>query len=181
MVIIFVLFLKFTYSEKATKSSPIIWLAIHRTNNWWRFRKNLQPSQNVWALQIGNQAAGQQIDKNYQELMVILILSFGLRFIWKSKTGYFPDEILKYRSLWHSNATMYQLKIWERSPRVIKIGIEPFSPFYCISCEVCLSLWVFDRDSLSHKKGTATPHFMASIWKSWKGVKSCNKHPTGLK
>ena len=59
--------------------------------------------------------------------------------------------------MWHSNATMYQLKIWERSPWVIKIGIEPFSPFYRISCEVCLSLWVFDRDSLSHKKGTATP------------------------
>ena len=32
-------------------------------------------------LQIGNQIVSQQIDKNYQEFMMILILSFGLRFI----------------------------------------------------------------------------------------------------
>ena len=32
-------------------------------------------------LQIRNQVARQQIDKNYQEFMMILILSFGLRFI----------------------------------------------------------------------------------------------------
>ena len=42
--------LKFIYSEKATKSPPIIWLAVHRTNNWWRFWKILWPSQNIWTL-----------------------------------------------------------------------------------------------------------------------------------
>ena len=94
-------------------------------------------------------------DPNIELGLHIYVLSS----LWRSKIGYFPDEILKYRSLWHSNATMYQLKIWERSPRVIKIGIEPFSPFYRISCEVCLSLWVFDRDSLSHKKRNCYPPF----------------------
>ena len=35
-------FLKFIYSDKATKFCEIstnFWLAVHRTNNWWRFRK----------------------------------------------------------------------------------------------------------------------------------------------
>ena len=32
------------------KSTPIIWLAVHRTNNWWIFRKILWPSQNIWIL-----------------------------------------------------------------------------------------------------------------------------------
>ena len=32
------------------KYSPIIWLAVHRTNNWWRFHKILWPSQNIWTL-----------------------------------------------------------------------------------------------------------------------------------
>ena len=93
--------------------------------------------------------------------MVYVLLS-----LCRSKIGYFPDEILKYRSLWHSNATMYQLKIWERSPWVIKIGIEPFSPFYRISCEVCLSLWVFDRDSLSHKKKELLPPVLWPVFGS---------------
>ena len=30
------------------KSPPIIWLAVHRTNNCWRFRKILWPSQNTY-------------------------------------------------------------------------------------------------------------------------------------
>ena len=34
------------------KSPPIIWLALHRTNNWWRFRKILGPSQNIWTFLI---------------------------------------------------------------------------------------------------------------------------------
>ena len=25
-------------------------LAVHMTNNWWRFRKILEPSQNIWTL-----------------------------------------------------------------------------------------------------------------------------------
>ena len=40
--------LKFIYSENAknlAKSPPIIWLAVYRANNWWRFRKILWPSQ----------------------------------------------------------------------------------------------------------------------------------------
>ena len=43
----------YTYSEKATnfaKYPPVIWLAVHRTNNSWRFRKILWPSQNIWTL-----------------------------------------------------------------------------------------------------------------------------------
>ena len=32
------------------KSPPIIWLAVHRTNNWWRFCKILWPSQNILTL-----------------------------------------------------------------------------------------------------------------------------------
>ena len=63
-------FIKFIYSEKATKfceisssyilrrpqnfakSPPIIWLAVRRTNNWWRFHKILWPSQNIWTLNL---------------------------------------------------------------------------------------------------------------------------------
>ena len=38
-------------SQTFVKSPPIIWLAVHRTNNWWRFRKLfLWPSQNIWTL-----------------------------------------------------------------------------------------------------------------------------------
>ena len=37
--------LKFIYSEKATKSSPYFWLALHRTKVRWRFRKMLWPSE----------------------------------------------------------------------------------------------------------------------------------------
>ena len=33
------------------KSPPIIGLAVHGTNNWWRFCKILWPSQNIWTLQ----------------------------------------------------------------------------------------------------------------------------------
>ena len=50
--------IKFIYSEKATKFCKIstnyliIWLAVHRTNNWWRFRKVLWPSQNIWTLTV---------------------------------------------------------------------------------------------------------------------------------
>ena len=32
------------------KSPPIIWLAVHRTNNCWRFRKIFWHSQNIWTL-----------------------------------------------------------------------------------------------------------------------------------
>ena len=32
------------------KSPPIIWLAVHWTNNWWKFWKILWPSQNIWTL-----------------------------------------------------------------------------------------------------------------------------------
>ena len=32
------------------KSPSNIWLAVFRTNNWWRFRKILWPSQNIWIL-----------------------------------------------------------------------------------------------------------------------------------
>ena len=41
---------KFIYSEKATKFCEIstnYLTAVHRTNNWWRFRKILWPSQNI--------------------------------------------------------------------------------------------------------------------------------------
>ena len=34
--------------QNFAKSPPIIWLAEHRTNNWWRFCKILWPSQNTW-------------------------------------------------------------------------------------------------------------------------------------
>ena len=37
--------------QNFAKSPPIIWLAIHRTNNWWRFREILWPSQNIWTLE----------------------------------------------------------------------------------------------------------------------------------
>ena len=33
-----------------SKSPPIIWLAVHRTNNWWRSRKILWPSHNIRTL-----------------------------------------------------------------------------------------------------------------------------------
>ena len=36
--------------QNFAKSPPIISLAVHRTNNWWRFRKILWPSQNIWTL-----------------------------------------------------------------------------------------------------------------------------------
>ena len=36
--------------QNLAKSPLIIWLAVHRTNNWWRFRKILWPSQNIWTL-----------------------------------------------------------------------------------------------------------------------------------
>ena len=36
--------------QNFAKSPPIIWLAVHKTNNWWRFRKILWPSQNIWTL-----------------------------------------------------------------------------------------------------------------------------------
>ena len=45
--------LKFIYSEKATKfgkSPPIICPMYCQSNNWWRFRKILWPSQNIWTL-----------------------------------------------------------------------------------------------------------------------------------
>ena len=32
------------------KSPQIIWLAVHRTNDLWRFRKILWPCQNIWTL-----------------------------------------------------------------------------------------------------------------------------------
>ena len=41
---------KFIYFEKAknfAKSPLIIWLAVNRTNDWWRFHKILWPSQNI--------------------------------------------------------------------------------------------------------------------------------------
>ena len=34
--------------QKFAKSPHIIWLAVHRTNNCWRIRKNLWPSQNMY-------------------------------------------------------------------------------------------------------------------------------------
>ena len=37
--------------QNLAKYPPIIWLAVWRTNNWWRFRKILWPSQNIWTLQ----------------------------------------------------------------------------------------------------------------------------------
>ena len=48
-------FVKFIYSEKATKFFEIStnnWLAVS-TNNWWRFRKILKSSQNIWTLSCG--------------------------------------------------------------------------------------------------------------------------------
>ena len=45
--------LKFIYSEKATKFCkfpPLIGPLLHRTILWWRFRKNVWPSQNIWTL-----------------------------------------------------------------------------------------------------------------------------------
>ena len=36
--------------QNFAKSQPIIWLEVHRTNNWWRFRQIVWPSQNVWTL-----------------------------------------------------------------------------------------------------------------------------------
>ena len=33
------------------KSSPYLWLELHRTKVRWRFRKFLWPSQNIWTLQ----------------------------------------------------------------------------------------------------------------------------------
>ena len=36
--------------QNFAKSPPVIWLAVHRTNNWWRFCKILRPSQNIWTL-----------------------------------------------------------------------------------------------------------------------------------
>ena len=36
--------------QNFAKSPPIIWLAVHRTNNWWRFFKTLWPSQIIWTL-----------------------------------------------------------------------------------------------------------------------------------
>ena len=33
--------------QNFAKPPPIIWLVEHRTNNWWRFRKILWPSQNI--------------------------------------------------------------------------------------------------------------------------------------
>ena len=47
------LLLNIIYSEKATKFFKIsinYFLAVHRINNWWRFRKILWPSQNIWTL-----------------------------------------------------------------------------------------------------------------------------------
>ena len=44
--------LKFIYSEKATKSPPIFCPMYYQSNNWWRFRKILWPSQNIWTLEI---------------------------------------------------------------------------------------------------------------------------------
>ena len=47
--------LKLIYSEKATKnfeSPPIICPMYCQSNNWWRFRKILWPSQNMWTLTI---------------------------------------------------------------------------------------------------------------------------------
>ena len=38
--------------KKFTKSPTNIWLAVHRTNNWWRFRKIVWPSQTIWTLTI---------------------------------------------------------------------------------------------------------------------------------
>ena len=66
----FDLFSWFRFSEKATKFEKniplvltlldkvhifwedhrIIWLAVLRTNNWWRFRQILWSSQNIWTL-----------------------------------------------------------------------------------------------------------------------------------
>ena len=36
--------------QNFAKSPPIIWLALHWTNNSWWFRKILWPSQNIWTL-----------------------------------------------------------------------------------------------------------------------------------
>ena len=36
--------------KKIVKSPLIIWLVVHRTNNWWRSLKILWPSQNIWTL-----------------------------------------------------------------------------------------------------------------------------------
>ena len=46
------LFLKFILRrpQNFAKSPLQIWLALHTTNLWWRFRKILWPSQNVWTL-----------------------------------------------------------------------------------------------------------------------------------
>ena len=40
--------------QNFAKSPPIIWLAVHRTNNLWRFCKILLPSQNIWTLTTKN-------------------------------------------------------------------------------------------------------------------------------
>ena len=52
--------LMFRFYRKATKFDlifhlnftvfTILWLAVHRTRHWWRFRKILWPSQNIWTL-----------------------------------------------------------------------------------------------------------------------------------
>ena len=48
------MFLKFIYSEKASKFceifTPYFWLVLHRTKVRWMFRKILWPSQNTWTL-----------------------------------------------------------------------------------------------------------------------------------
>ena len=38
--------------QNFVKSPPIIWLAVHRTNNWWRFHKILWLFQNIWTLKM---------------------------------------------------------------------------------------------------------------------------------
>ena len=38
--------------QNFAKFQPIIWLAVHRTNYWWRSRKILWPSQNILTLPV---------------------------------------------------------------------------------------------------------------------------------
>ena len=90
---------KFIYSEKATKfcNISIISLAVHRTNNWWRFRKNVWPSepsmrnrftkcasQNIWTLTIPNISwtkFDNSVHSAIQKQRTFCLLSSGTSFV----------------------------------------------------------------------------------------------------